>query len=188
MPKSDSGWRRIHDLSYPRGKSVNDGIPDDFGALEYATLDEAIAALLLRGIGAILVKRDLSDAFRHIPVASLDFWLLGFFCDDSYWIDRFLPFRLRMALFLFDLFTKGLYWILITVLGWAIILHYLDDFFVVLPPYADYQRYGCEFDELCYNLGFTVNDKKSMAGTTAEFLGIELDSLVMEVRLPPAKL
>ena len=188
VPKSDGGWRRIHDLSYPRGKSVNDGIPDDFGALEYATLDEAIAALLLRGTGAILVKRDLSDAFRHIPVASSDFWLLGFFCDDSYWIDRFLPFGLRTAPFLFDLFAKGLHWILITVLGWAIILHYLDDFFAVLPPHADYKRYGCEFDELCYNLGFTVNDKKSMAGTTAEFLGIELDSLAMEARLPPAKL
>ena len=117
VPKSDGGWRRIYDLSYPRGKSVNDGIPDDFGALEYATLNEAIAALLLRGIGAILVKRDLSDAFRHIPVASSDFWLLGFFCDDSYWIDRFLPFGLRTAPFLFNLFAKGLHWILITVLS-----------------------------------------------------------------------
>ena len=64
----------------------------------------------------------------------------------------------------------------------------MDDFFIVLPPHANYQRYSYEFNELCYNLGFTVNDKKSMAGTTAEFLGIELDSLVMEVRLPPAKL
>ena len=188
VPKSDGGWRRIHDLSYPRGRSVNDGIPDDFGALEYASLDDAISALLLMGTGAILVKRDLSDAFRHVPVASSDFWLLGFFCDGLYWIDRFLPFGLRTAPFLFDLFAKGLHWILIAVLGWAIILHYLDDFFAVLPPGADHKRYGEEFDWLCDDLGLTVNTKKSSAGTTAEFLGIELDSLAMEARLPPAKL
>ena len=82
--KSDGGWRRIYDLSFPKGKSVNDGIPVEFGALEYASLDDAISALLTMGRGAILVKRDLSDVFRHILVASSDLWLLGFFCEESY--------------------------------------------------------------------------------------------------------
>ena len=188
VPKSDGGWRRIHDLSFPRGKSVNDGIPEPFGALEYASLDEAIAALLAIGIGAILVKRDLSDAFRHVPVASSDFWLIGFFCEESFWLDHFLPFGLRTSPFLFDLFAKALHWILIAVLGWAIILHYLDDFFAIFPPQADHERYGQEFDDLCKDLGLAVNIKKSSTGTTAEFLGIELDSIAMEARLPPAKL
>jgi hypothetical protein len=30
-----TGWRRIHDLSYPQGNSVNDGIPEHFGSLTY---------------------------------------------------------------------------------------------------------------------------------------------------------
>ena len=63
---------------------------------------------------------------------------MGFFCEENFWIDRFLLFGLRMSPFLFDLFTKALHWILIAVFGWAIILHYLDDFFAVLAPELDY--------------------------------------------------
>ena len=134
VPKSDGGWRRIHDLSFPKGKSVNDGIPEDFGALEYASLDDAIEVLLTIGRGAILVKRDLSDAFRYIPVASSDFWLLDFFYEENFWTDRFLLFGLRTSPYLFNLFAKALYWIIIAVLSWVIVLHYLDGFFAVLSP------------------------------------------------------
>ena len=70
--KHDGGWRRIHDLSFPNGQSVNDGIPHEWGALEYTTFDDAVDALLLQGPGAQFVKRDLKDAFRHIPVATSD--------------------------------------------------------------------------------------------------------------------
>lgn len=180
VPKGDGRWRRIHDLSFPRGSSVNDGIPKELGALEYASIDEAIESLLRAGKGATLVKRDLKDAFRHVPVASSDSWLLGFFCDGFYWVDRFLPFGLRTSPFLFDLFAKGLHWILIAVLGWSIILHYFAG--------ADTELFGRQFDELCKDLGLSINDKKSLAGAIVEFLGIELDSLTMEARLPPDKL
>ena len=146
VPKHDGGWRRIHDLSYPYGNSVNDGIPQDWGTLEYTTFDDAVVILLRQGPGALLVKRDLKDAFRHIPVAISDQWLLGFFCDDCYYLERYLPFGLRTSPFLFDLFAKALNWILIAVLHWNVILHYLDDFFAILPPTADAHAYGQEFD------------------------------------------
>ena len=84
VQKHDGGWRRIHDLSYPHGRSVNNGIPQEHEALEHVTFDDGIAAQLTQGPEAILVRRDLSDAFRHVPVATSDFWLLGFFCNDSY--------------------------------------------------------------------------------------------------------
>ena len=35
--------------------------------------DDGVAALLAQGPESILVKRDLSDAFRHVPVATSDF-------------------------------------------------------------------------------------------------------------------
>ena len=116
VPKADGGWRRIHDLSFPHGASVNDGIPQEWGALEYYTYDDAVNALLEMGRGAIFVKRDLKDAFRHIPIATSDRWLLGFYCDGCYWMERYLPFGLRTAPFLFDLFAKALNWILIATL------------------------------------------------------------------------
>lgn len=188
VPKHDGGWRRIHDLSFPAGESVNDGIPPAYGAVEYTTVDEAFQAILTQGRHAILVKRDLTDAFRHIPIAESDLWLLGFFCDGSYWIDCFLPFGLRTAPFLFDLFAKGLHWILIAIFSWALILHYLDDFLAVLPPDADYAQYEKDFDMLCNELGLSVNAKKNVTGFKADFLGIELDTAAMEARLPPDKL
>ncbi len=46
VPKHDGSWRRIHDLSFPYGDSVNDGIPQEWGALEYATYDDAVDALI----------------------------------------------------------------------------------------------------------------------------------------------
>jgi hypothetical protein len=188
VPKPDNGWRRIHDLSYPRDLSVNDNIPEPWATLEYTTFDEAINALLLVGKGAILVKRDLSDAFRHIPIAESDQWLLGFFWNGFFYIDRFLPFGLRTAPFLFDLFAKALHWILVAVLFWAVVLHYLDDFFAILPPSADAAAYEHDFDTLCSDLGFKVNDKKNVRGFVAQFLGIELDSISMTAKLPTDKL
>lgn len=149
VEKHDGGWRRIHDLSYPHGESVNDGIPQEHGTLEYATFDDGVAALLCQGSGAILIKRDLADAFRHVPVAAADFWLLGFHYDKAFWIDRFLPFGLRTAPYLFDLFAKGLHWILAGLMRWSLILHYLDDFFAVLTPDTDIALYCRQFDNVC---------------------------------------
>ena len=188
VPKHDGGWRRIHDLSFPYGNSVNDGIPRDWGTLEYTTFDEAVDALLQQGPGALLIKRDLKDAFRHIPVAISDQGLLGFFCHDFYWLERFLPFGLRTSPFLFDLFAKGVNWILVAVFHWTVILHYLDDFFAILPPWADAEEYARQFDKLCDELGLMVNHTKDILGYIADFLGIELDSIRMQARLPPDKL
>jgi hypothetical protein len=41
------------------------------------------------GIGSVLVKRDLEDAFRHIPVSPLDWPWLGSHWDSTYHADCF---------------------------------------------------------------------------------------------------
>lgn len=87
-PKPNEGWRRIHHLSYPRGSSVNCHIPRDHGALEYTSINDAISVLATLGKVTTMVKHDLSDAFRHVPVAPVDWWLLGFFWVCFYWVDR----------------------------------------------------------------------------------------------------
>ncbi len=69
VPKSNGKWRRIHNLSSPQGRSVNDHIPHLWVAVEYSRFDDAMKALQQHGRGVILVKRDFSDAFRHIPVS-----------------------------------------------------------------------------------------------------------------------
>lgn len=111
--KSNGKWRRIHHLSFPAGKSVNDHIQAEWDPIEYTSFDDTVQSLLRVGTGAILVKRDLADAFRHIPVSQNDTWLLGFFWEGTYWVEKFLPFGLRTSPMLFDLFAKGLHWTLL---------------------------------------------------------------------------
>lgn len=187
IPKSNGGFRRIHHLSHPKGQSVNCNIPKEFGTLEYTCFDEAVAMILKAGPGSMLMKKDLADAFRHVPVAECDWWLLGFEWKGSHYIERFLPFGLRTSPFIFDLFAKGLHWMLLNE-GLKYILHYLDDFLGIIPPDEDAKPYTETFDSLCETLGLKVNKKKDKLHTIVDFLGIELDTNSMQARLPEEKL
>ena len=96
-------------LLFPQSLSVNCHIPEECGSLEYTIFDEAIEAVLRSGPNSVMVKKDLADVFRHIPVAESNWWLLGFYWNDSYWVDRFLPFGLQTSPMIFDLFAKRLH-------------------------------------------------------------------------------
>lgn len=78
VPKHDGGWRRIHHLSHPRGKSVNDYIPDGAGEMRYTRFQEVLQLVINAGRHCIILKRDVKDAFRNVPVAPQHRWLLGF--------------------------------------------------------------------------------------------------------------
>ena len=188
MLKSSGGWRRIHHLSFPKANSVNAFIPTDWGAPEYTSFDEVIEVQLQQGPGAVLLKEVLADAFRHMPAAICDRWLLGFQWLEIFYMEAFLPFGLRTAPFLFDLFAKALHFILAYVLGWHIVLNYLDDFFTIFPPGTDPKPRMAEWQALCERLGLHTNSKKEESGTSLDFLGIELDPVAMEARLPIEKL
>jgi hypothetical protein len=101
VPKMVDGvqtdWRVIFDLSSPLGSSVNDGIPKEYGSLIYETLNDAIQLVAQVGKGAVIMKRDLKAAFRHIPINLCDYWLFVFEWDGKYYVDMFLPFGLRTA-------------------------------------------------------------------------------------------
>lgn len=64
VPEDDGGFRRIHDLSYPRGYSTND---HELGSVEYITFGDDINAVRRIGRGTALIKKNLQDAVRHIP-------------------------------------------------------------------------------------------------------------------------
>ena len=65
------------DLSFPAGRSVNDGIPKELCSLRYITIDDAIDHILSMGPGTHLAKIDIKSAFRLIPVHVADRHLLG---------------------------------------------------------------------------------------------------------------
>ena len=98
---------------------------------------EALAAVVKQGPGAVLVKKDPSDAFRHIPVAPSDTLATRLRMSERALLECFLPFGLLTAPILFDFIAKGLHWILSAGLDFDIVLYYLDDFFGVFPPGFD---------------------------------------------------
>ena len=66
--KSKDDYRLIFDLSYPRNKSVNDGIDHDLCTVQYTNFDQAIEMVHHLGQGSFLTKIDIQSAFRLLPI------------------------------------------------------------------------------------------------------------------------
>lgn len=141
------------------------------------------------GKGANMAKVNLRSAFRMVPVRKEDWQFLGIKGKDRFYVDTCLPFGLRSAPFLFNQFANALEWILQNYdLHWLI--HYLDDYFLAGPPNLSicHDHLQC-FLKVCKLLGFPVAmDKVEGPATTLIFLGLELDSVLKQIRLPKTKL
>ena len=113
VPKGVSGkWRVIVDLSFPWGRRVNAAIDQDLCFLRYASLDNAIDLVRKLGRGTQMVKMDLKDAYRMVPVHPHDQHLLGISWQGSIYVDRCLPFGLRSAPKIFTAVVDALAWAL----------------------------------------------------------------------------
>ena len=80
VPKKVEGeFRLIHHLSYPRGSSLNDGISFDYTSVSFATVEEAIGLIKSVGQNCFLVRTDVKNAFRLIPIRPADYDFLGLY-------------------------------------------------------------------------------------------------------------
>ena len=180
----------IQHLSAPAGSSVNDFIPRDAFSLHYSSVDDAVRLLLTTGPGALMAKADLKSAFRMIPVRRQDWELLGMRWNGAYYFDTCLPFGLRSSPYLFNEYADALQWILHHNYGMSSLIHYLDDYFLTGPA----QSSACatqlhQLLQVCAHLGIPVGmDKVDGPATSLTFLGLELDSVQQQIRLPPTKL
>jgi len=57
---------------------VNSETPDAEGSIQYDSFTSVAPVLKASGKGSLLAKLNLKDAYRHIPVWSSDWDLLGF--------------------------------------------------------------------------------------------------------------
>lgn len=64
VPKKEPGkfWP-IHNLSSPKGASVNEAIDENICSMRYASFDDAVVMLTRLGPGALLAKSDIESAF-----------------------------------------------------------------------------------------------------------------------------
>lgn len=103
VPKRDSDELRVvHDLSFPEGFSVNDGIAKDSYLnepfrLRLPGIDRLVEFVNEEGRGCHVFKKDLSCAYRQIPVDPGDYHFLGFQVDGYFYFHSAFPFGLRSA-------------------------------------------------------------------------------------------
>ena len=125
-----------------------------------------------------------------VPVHPEDHRLLGMIWNGQVYVDTCLPFGLCSAPKIFSAVADGIAWVM-HCKGLQSIIHYLDDFLLVGPPR---DLTSCQSDlttalETCASLGFPIAPEKVEGpSTTIVFLGIEIDSVVQELRLPEEKL
>ena len=68
-------WRMIVGLSCPHGRSINDGIHPNLASLQYSLVDNAVHFIYMLGCDTLLIKIDLRNAFRFVPVHPQDWYL-----------------------------------------------------------------------------------------------------------------
>jgi hypothetical protein len=190
VPKQGDKLRRIHHLSYPRKTSTNNGINRDYGYLEYIRIWDVVDQVLKAGRGCFIMKRDMEAAFRNIPVASAQQWLLGFHWHGQNYKERCLPFGLRTAPFIFNLFAEALQWLLHSWLQWDMVSHLLDDVIHIIPENEVFllDQKAVDYIRLCNVLGIPMSKEKDAMGQVVTVLGYEIDTIHSMIRLPPEKL
>ena len=182
-------WRLIVDLSSPHGESVNDGIDKELCTLSYVSVDDIVKTILTLKKGALMAKVDIKNAYRLLPVHPEDRLLLGMEWQGQVYVDTALPFGLRSAPKIFTALADLLEWI-IRKRGVDHVDHYLDDFIILGPTCDSRCKRGLDVVlELCERLGVPLAMEKLEGPTTClTFLGIEVDTEAMELRLPEMKL
>ena len=71
--KTPGDFRLTHNLSNPKGFSVNDSISSDHSSVCYATTQDAIHHIKTFGPGCFLAKTDIKNAFQIISVRPEDY-------------------------------------------------------------------------------------------------------------------
>ncbi len=182
-------WRLIVDLSAPAEASVNDGISSELSSLSYTSVDVVMRRVLEIGRGALMAKADVKQAYRNMPVHPDDRGLLGMQWQGELLVDGCLPFGLRSAPLLFTVAANLLQWVM-EKRGATWMRHYIDDYITVGAGGGD--ECGRNFrvlKQVCQEAGMpTEPEKDEGPATVLVFLGMELDSEMLEIRLPGDKL
>ena len=182
-------WRLTTDLSFPEGASVNDDIDPSLCSLKYTTVEKVARIIVGLGTGALLAKVDIDAAYRLIPVHPQDRPLQAVQWKDHILVDPMLPFSLRSSPKIFNVITDTLEWIL-RQRGIRFCEHYLDDF--ILAGHPDTQECHqalAPLDAVCNWLRVPMAPHKREGPTTnLTFLGIEINTVKGELRLPKDKL
>ena len=190
VPKKEAGaFRLIHDLSFPKGDSVNGGIPREYCSVSYEGYDYFVSMLAEVGRGCFIAKADIESAFRIIPISPVDYHLLGFMINDQYFYDRCLPMGCSISCQLFEEFSCAIQWVLTKSFHVESMSHILDDFMFLSHTESSCRGYLNKFLTVARFIGIPIKHSKTVLPATCVIVhGIEVDTDLMQARLPRDKL
>ena len=136
-----------------------------------------------------MVKMDLKDAYRIVPVHPQDQYLLAITWEGYIYVDRCLPFGLRSVPKIFSAVADSFTWALYCR-GIRYVMHYLDDFLLIGPPGTNEASSAAELATRTFeHLGVPIAlDKTEGPSTCITYLGIVVDTNALQLRLPEPKL
>ena len=181
------------DMSAPHNSqdhcSLNDSINKADFSLHYVKLDDAISIINSLGPGVLMCKADIKDAFKQVPVHSSIWPFQGIRWQGLYYFFTRLVFGCRSSPKIFDSLSSALNWIAINNYNLPYTLHLLDDFLSIIPHHMDGVAAMARLRSMFQASHIPLSEKKTVGpASSLEYLGIVLDSIAMEARLPPDKL
>ena len=185
VPKSSGGIRHITDCSRPEGKAINyncDSLLQEFTFKSVSDVTEML------DMGDYMCVVDIKAAYRAVPVRNDHRKYQGFSWvyegKKCWFVDNRMCFGNRLGPMYFNFLSTFIYDIL-NAEGFRVV-NYLDDFIAISCDLYSCTLAQSELTKLLRFLGFYVAfDKLVSPSTCVTYLGIEIDSLTMELRLPP---
>lgn len=185
--------RLIVDLSAPHNNqehsSLNSLINKHEFSMKYVKIDDAIKKIKTAGIGAWLCKFDICDAFKLIPIHPSLWPYHGIKWNNQYYFYVRLVFGSRSSPKIFTKLSEAISWIAVNNYGIETLLYLLDDFLTIDHPQHMADRTMAIMTMLFARLGIPLSPLKTLGPTTClDYLGVTLNTLTMQARLPEDKI
>lgn len=189
VPKKSGGWRLIHNLSYPSGNSVNTHIDVNLTSVKYTSFDKVLETISECGPNSEMGRMDISSAFRLLILHPSEFELFGFKYKDLFFVDKCLGMGLSASCNLFEKFATFLESLARERSNSKFIEHYLDDFFFVGCSANECFMRMSVFRQICGEVNIPLAEDKTLGPSkTIIFLGLEIDTVSMVIKIPRDKL
>lgn len=187
--KPDGGIRPITDCSRPPDIAVNNFSESLIENFHYKSVNDVVKDLRTSDYMSVI---DIKSAYRAVAIQPSHRDFLGFSWEldgkEHYFHDRRLCFGLRTGPYQFNLISSFIAEVLFHIHGIKVV-QYLDDFLCTGPTFTACQLAQNHIIRILRFLGFYVSWKKvSAPSQVCVYLGIEIDSIKMELRLPEGKL
>ena len=186
--KTSGKYRPITDASLPEGESINCYMNQTFRSFSYNSIDTVSDEMTS---GCFMGVTDITSAYRTVAVRPSDRTFQGLVwpinSQDQYIQDNFLSFGTRVAPYIFNAITDSVSRY-VQAHGYFCV-NYLDDFLVMGATFDACREAQLFLHSVLRSLGFYISYNKVRSPSRVQrYLGVELDSIEMELRLPEDKL